>query len=560
MIRKVKIAVSVLVLLVVHQLSGQTTFTFTPGEVQSRLKEDVYTLSSEEMEGREAGTEGERKAAAWIMQRMQEAGLQPVFEGSFLQEFTFPGPLTFGSENKLIVAEEEYTMGEDYFVLPNSANGKIQARAVYVGFGLEEELHSDYEGLEELDNHIFFMEYYLPSFMDDGAERQPLAILQRKIELARQKGALAVILINTQSERTDPPTSLNQRLGKESIPVLFARAEIFEHWQQMASERPVIISAELIRDTITAVNVAGYIDNDAENTVVLGGHYDHLGYGGQGSRSPGVNAIHYGADDNASGVAGVLEAARYFSQGEYTGHNYLFIAFSAEERGLIGSRYFTESEAYPMERVSYMLNYDMIGRMENRSFTTFGTGTSPVWVSTIDSVANDSLNIRKSSSGQGGSDHSSFYRVNIPALFFFTGIHEDYHRPTDTPDKVNFEGMQAILNFSFDLVAALDEKGKLEFTETTTTSRQSIQRRGPVLGLMPDHAFEGEGLRIQAVTQGNPAQRAGIQDGDIIIRVGETRVSDIYTYMQALSTIGSAKSVVVRVVRNGKEMDVQVTF
>jgi aminopeptidase YwaD len=549
----------IITLSLVQFVSAQTQFGFTSYEIMERLKTDIVVLSSDEFEGREAGTPGEIKAAEYIKTRMEEAGLTPLFDGSYLQEFTFSGQWMMGTDNYLIINEEEFVNGQDFFVLPNSASAKINAKGVYVGFGLETDSHNDYEYLTGLKNRIFFMEYYLPEQLDNGEFRQPLEVLQKKIELAVSKGAQAVVFVNSQSKRTDPPTSLNQRLGRESIPVFFAKTDVLEFWQQLDDDKEIMLSADISREVLTAYNVAGYIDNNAEYTVVIGGHYDHLGYGNQGSRSPGVNAIHPGADDNASGTAGVLEAARYLSQSASTNNNYLFIAFSAEEKGLLGSRHFAESDAYEMSKVNYMLNFDMLGRMESNDFTLIGTGSSSMWDSIVDTYAGN-LNIRKSAGAVGGSDHTNFYQKGIPVLFFFTGLHDDYHRPSDTEDKISYDGMHSILQFAFTMIDGLDTGGKITFSEAPVTRRSAPRREGPTLGVMPDHAFDGEGLRIQSVSDNNPAQRAGLKGGDVIVRIGEVRVSDIQTYMQALGSVGTNRTIKVHVLREGKEMVMDVAL
>ncbi len=537
---------------------SQVPFGLDPGDVKKRLQDDINFLASEEMEGREAGTDAEKKAAVYIQSRFEETGLEPLFEGSYFQEFEFFGDWTLGEENFMMIGETQFSMHSDYFVLPNSSSGRVYAKGNYVGYGLQTDTHDDYSGLEDLENTIFFMEYYLPEDLDDGATRLPLEVMQKKIKTAEDMGAVAVVFVNTRSERNDPSTSLGQQLGREDIPVFFAKSEVIEYWQQNAENKYISIAVDLMRETYTAWNVAGYLDNEAETTVVIGGHYDHLGYGGAGSRNPGSHAIHYGADDNASGTAGVMEAARYLYQSDYTSNNYIFIAFSAEEKGLLGSRHFTLSDAYDMDSVSYMFNLDMIGRMEDKNITLYGTGTSPVWPSLIDLHAEEDLEVRLSPSGQGGSDHTHFYRQQIPVIFFFTGIHEDYHRPSDTPDKINYDGIHTILNFMYDMIGSLDELGEPEFTKTAVTRRGATNRQGPVLGLMPDHAFEGEGLKVMAVTEDQPAQRAGMEDGDIIVRVGETRVSDIYTYMEALGSLKTNDTVSVTVIREGEELELEI--
>jgi len=537
---------------------AQAQWGFSPAETKERLQSDIIFLSSDELEGREAGTPGEMKAAEYIRNEMKEAGLQPMFSDSYFQDFEFPGEWLLGDDNILVIKDESFTLHQDYFVLSNSASASLNQQAVYVGFGLENEDHNDYSELSELEGKIFFMEYHLPTNMDNNSIRQPLEVLQQKVETALQKGASAIIFVNTQSAKADPPTSLNQRLGKEEIPLLFARNHVFEYWQQIEPQTEIVLMVDLARESFTAYNVAGMINNNAEYTVVFGAHYDHLGYGGMGSRSPGVNAIHPGADDNASGTAGVLEMARYLSQSDLTNQNYIFVAFSAEEKGLIGSRYFATSDAFDSENVSYMFNFDMLGRVENTNITLYGTGTSPLWDSVIDFYTPEGLTVRKSPSGMGSSDHTNFYRENIPVLFFFSGLHEDYHRPSDTEDKINYEGMLSILEMASDMVRGLSDAGKLPFTETAMPERQTARRQGPTLGIMPDHAFDGEGLRIQGVSENNPAQKAGLKGGDVIIRIGETKISDIYTYMQAMGGLKNADSVVVKIVRDETEMDMNV--
>lgn len=531
---------------------------FSPESITDRLRRDIEVLASDSLEGREAGTPGEWRAAMHIKQQMEIIGLTPLFDGSFLQDFPFPGDWVYGDDNYLVINGEEFAMFRDFFVLPNSHSDKINAPAVYVGYGLQQDEHNDYQHLTNLQGKIFFMEYYLPSHLDVYAGNQPLEIIQKKIDIAIDKGARAVIFVNSSADRTDPPTSLNQRMGREAIPVLFATQDVLHFWQQLNQPGDILLSTQLERENHTAWNVAGYMDNQAKYTVVLGAHYDHLGFGGRGSRSPGVNAIHPGADDNASGTAGILESARFLQTAGLNEYNYIFIAFSAEEKGLIGSRFFTQSTAYNMSRVNYMFNYDMIGRMNENTFTMIGTGSSPIWDTLIDKHAPESLTVRKSASGVGGSDHTNFYREGIPVLFFFTGIHEDYHRPADTPDKINYEGMLAILDFSHSLIAYLNDRDKLPFSEAPSASNRTGRRTGPVLGFMPDHTFDGVGLKIQAVTQNNPAHKAGMQSGDIIVRVGQSRVSDIQTYMQAMAGLQANQKVTVVVLRDGSEMKMEV--
>jgi aminopeptidase YwaD len=554
----IKRFIPVLVLLVLANLVvAQVQYSFEPQKVKERLKKDVIILSSDEFEGREAGTPGEKKAAEFIELRMQEIGLQPMFGDSWVQTFTFPGGWILEQNNFLVIGEEEFAVTREYLVLTASASDKVTAKGIYVGYGVEDETQNDYSTLTGLEGKIFIMEYYLPSQMDDGNQRS-FSNQEKKITTAKEKGAAGVIFVNSSSERRDPTISLNQRQVKQTIPVVFAKSPVFEFWQQNSEDQYITLSTDLSREIFTSYNVAGYIDNQAETTVVIGGHFDHVGYGGSGSRSPGVRAIHPGADDNASGTAGVLEAARYLQQSNLTSSNYIFVAFGAEEKGLIGSRYFVESNIYDWSKVNFMLNLDMIGRLENNNLSIMGTGTSPVWETVIDANARH-LNIRKGSSGVGGSDHTNFYRKNIPVLFFFTGLHDDYHRPGDTEDKINYTGMYDVMTLAYDIISSLDGRARLEFTETAAPSRTaSTGRSGITLGVMPDHAFDGSGMRIQGVSPDRPAQKAGMKDGDIIIRIKDQRVTDIESYMRATQALRESETVRVRILRSGREMDLDV--
>jgi aminopeptidase YwaD len=550
-----------LILLLAGQfLTAQNNFDFSTEAVKSRLHNDVYKLASEEMEGREAGTPGERKAAEFIINQMKEMGLQPMFGDSYLQPFEFFGERSLGPDNFLIINNRQFKVDEEVFVLPNTANKNITSQAVYVGFGMERPEHNDYKELTNLDGKIFIMEMFLPDVLEDNARSQRPEVMYEKIETAVKKGASAIIFVNTASWRNDPNTRLNQSLDLAEIPIMFARKEVFNFWKETAVEKLVFLSTDIARETFTAVNVAGYWNNNAENTIVIGGHFDHLGYGGSGSRSPNTQAIHYGADDNASGMAGVLEAARYLSNTDLTSNNYIFIGFSAEEKGLLGSRYFTNSDAYDMGKVNYMLNFDMIGRVDNRKITLIGTGTSPLWESTIDSWESEALDIQKSPGGVGGSDHTHFYLKNIPVLFFFSGIHDDYHKPSDTPDKVNFDGMIDVLSLAYYLLEEMDGQDKLVFSSTPVTSRGRARTEGVTLGLMPDFGWSGEGLKVQAVIQERPAQKSGIKDGDVIIQIGTLRVRDMDSYMNALSSLQPNQKVIVKVLRDSKEIEVEVTL
>jgi hypothetical protein len=310
--------------------------------------------------------------------------------------------------------------------------------------------------------------------------------------------------------------------------------------------------------TITGTNVIGFIDNKSSSTVVIGAHYDHLGTGGEGSLHRGEPEVHNGADDNASGVAVLLDLANKI-KGTKLSKNYLFITFSGEEMGLLGSNFFTKNPTLDLEGVSYMLNLDMVGRLrEDKTLSVSGTGTSPIWPQVLNS-SNPGFKLVLQESGVGPSDHTSFYLQDIPVLHFFTGQHEDYHKPTDDAEKLNYEGMRLISSYLFSLVKELDDDKKLAFRKTKNESEE-VPRFKVALGVMPDYLFDGKGMRIDGISEDKPAQKAGLQKGDIVVQLGDSTVVDMMSYMRALSAFEPGDTTSVLVLRNDQTLEAPITF
>ena len=310
--------------------------------------------------------------------------------------------------------------------------------------------------------------------------------------------------------------------------------------------------------TTTGRNVLGYINNNAENTIVIGAHYDHLGQGGAGSLHRGEQAVHNGADDNASGVAVMLNLAGKLKESN-TNNNYLFMAFSGEEIGLLGSNYFVKNATIPIDKINYMLNMDMVGRLKaDSTLAVYGVGTSPILKQTVTST-NTNFNLIQTESGVGPSDHTSFYLSDIPVLHFFTGQHEDYHKPGDDHEKLNYNGMEMISNYIYDIITELDDNGKLAFRKTKDQS-SSTPRFKVGMGVIPDYLFDGEGMRIDGVSEDKPAQRAGLTKGDVVVKLGDSLVTDMNSYMSALSVFEKGDSTKVVVNRNGKTVEVKIKF
>ena len=312
--------------------------------------------------------------------------------------------------------------------------------------------------------------------------------------------------------------------------------------------------------TITGRNVLGFIDNDASQTIVIGAHYDHLGYneyGGSLYRGE-EKQIHNGADDNASGVAVLLNLASKLKESN-KGNNYLFMTFSGEEMGLLGSNYFVKNATVPTDSINYMLNMDMVGRLKQDStLAVYGTGTSPIFKQVI-TAHNDKFKLIEKESGVGPSDHTSFYLNDVPVLHFFTGQHEDYHKPSDDFDKLNYEGMATISTYIYDIITDLDDNGELSFRKTKNES-DSAPRFKVTLGVVPDYMYDKKGMRIDGVSEDKPAQKAGLQKGDVVIQLGDLEVKDMMGYMTALSKFEKGDTTTVKVERDGKVVEAQVTF
>jgi aminopeptidase YwaD len=537
-----------------------TTSSLVPDTIL--LKQHITILSDDAMEGRETGTAGEKLAYEYLSKEFRTVGLLPKGTQGYVQPFPFNAGSYMGPGNSLKIGKKGYTAGEQFYPLAYSANKAFSGKTTYVGHGVPAPGRDDYQGLSDLAGKAFVMEIGIPQGIDPHSRLAEYADLRTRIDSAAAKGAVAVIFINTDTITENPSTKYSNRITSSAIPVLFATGDASK---VLADKKTLAVSGagEILKNEKTGNNVIGYIDNNAEYTVVLGAHYDHLGYGIEGSLHRGeVKAIHNGADDNASGTAALIELARLLKNSPYKGTNFMFIAFSGEEMGLLGSNHLVKHLPVPTEKISYMLNMDMVGRLkpEEPVLIINGAGTSPEWNKAFAQINVAGMKIKTSESGLGPSDHTSFYLKDIPVLHFFSGTHADYHKPEDDAEKINYKGQKDIMDFMLQVIAIMDDKGKIAFTKTNDSNNDEAPRFKVTLGVVPDYAFDGNGMRIDGVSDGKPAQKAGMKAGDVVMQIGEYKVTDMMSYMKALSKFTKGDKANVNIKRGEELLVKEVEF
>ncbi len=337
---------------------------------------------------------------------------------------------------------------------------------------------------------------------------------------------------------------------------------------KMSKEGETTLGTGYVKEQ-TGRNVIGFWDRGFKKTIVIGAHYDHLGWGDENSLWSGEKGIHRGADDNASGVASMLWIAHYLKQqpAQNLGEsNFLFIAFSGEEKGLYGSNYFCKNPTVEKDQISAMFNMDMVGRLKpERTLAINGIGTSPFWNKAIKNqnkkLKQNKFELVLSTSGIGPSDQTSFYNIGVPAIHFFTGQHGEYHKPTDVVSLINIDGLKDISYFISQLVLATGKENKLTFTTTKDESKENTASNFKVtLGVMPDYLYSGEGLKLDGTKEGRPGAKAGLKSGDIIVQLGKFEIKDIYAYMNALGNFNPGDKTEVVFLRDGKKQKSPVTF
>jgi aminopeptidase YwaD len=520
----------------------------------TNLQAHIVYLAADKLEGRRAGTNGEKLAGEYISQKFQEAGLQPKGTDGYFQSFEIYDGKQINPATHFIINENPLVAGKDFFPFPFSQNISLEALpSVAIQ---EAEMPWFYDLKEVMEENKNNPHFDLTEYIRNNARK------------AKDRGASAVILYNTSDVDDKLKFDSKDRTAVLDVPVIYvSKAAAKKYFSDQTATLDMKLKIDISEKRRTGRNVVGYLDNGAARIVVIGAHYDHLGYGEDNNSMlrTGEKAIHNGADDNASGSAALIELARILKASKHKNNNYLFIAFSAEELGLNGSKFFTENPTIDLGKVNYMINMDMVGRLNDSSnvITIGGFGTSPQWSSVIDPAnKKNPFAIRIDSSGTGPSDHTSFYRKDIPVLFFFTGLHTDYHKPGDDADKINYTGETKIINYISSLVTSpITTDQKLVFTKTRETQTTSSMRSGGVtMGIMPDYTYSGAGVRCDGVTEGRPAQKAGLKAGDVIVKIGEHVVSSMESYMQTLGKFQKGEKAKIKFKRGNEELETEVQF
>jgi hypothetical protein len=569
----------------------------------------VKHLASADLAGRGSGTAGNDLAGDYLAERFRAVGLKPAgSNNSFFQSFPVFTGVELGEGNKVTFRGDKETSlaaGEHFLPLGFSKNGGAYAPVVFAGYGISKpDLGWDDYKRVNVKGKIVIVLRHTPD-MDEDGKFAPYAALTYKVMTAREKGAVGVLLVTGPlgdqpiffaSEQNPgargakgPSIPLGSASTDAGIPAAIVRPEFVETLMeptgktlkdaqmQMAHGLPAACTIpaarigmriNVVRQTKPTRNVLGLIEGSdpklKDEVVVIGAHYDHLGMGNEHSLAESSEpAIHHGADDNASGTAAVLELAQHLAANRAKlGRSVVLMGFSGEELGLLGSNYWVKNPTIPLSRVVGMINLDMVGRMSNDTCHVIGAPTSPTWARLLE-AANQPHGLRLKTDGGtplGGSDHQSFVVKDIPVLFFFTGVHPDYHRPSDTWEKLNAEGTAKIGRIVADVTQRLSwEPKRPQYVKSNDTQPAVSPGFRVYLGTIPDYAEQVEGVMLQGIREGSPADKAGLKGGDIIVEFGGKKIRNVQEYTTVLGDAKPNVETSITVTRKGERHSLKIT-
>ena len=563
---------------------------FNPEITVDELKESVYFLASDSLQGRKAGEKGDKLAAQYINDQFQKAGLELLYSGGY-QYFGLVTSADLGEENELKVNGRSFEVIEDYLPYAFSANILVEAPVIFAGYGLEVSNDTlswnDYEKADDVRDKWVMALKGDPDMDNINSPFVPYSNARAKTLNASDREAAGLLLVAGPAfSEADGLTSLvfDRNDSRYNIPViqitrkvaneiLAGTNETVESLEKKMADRlspevlntqsTVLAEVDVVLTESESQNVIAMVSGKDEQLkneyIVVGAHYDHLGLGGpgSGSRSPDTVGVHYGADDNASGVAAVLELAEKAAAAENLKRSIIFAAFGAEEMGLIGSKAFISEPPVKTDNMVGMFNFDMVGRLDTaeNALTIGGTQTA-METEELLNRRNPGFQLAFSAEGVGPSDHATFYLQNIPVFFISTGAHSDYHTPGDHPDRINYDGVKQVASYAWDVISEVATRDSaLTFQESGPKFQRSRGDRFKVtLGIMPDYAgIEKRGMRIDAVTSGKPADKGGMQKGDIITAIEGKKVGNIYDYMNRLQNLEAGQTISVDIIRDDKE-------
>jgi len=510
------------------------------------LENHIKFLASDELEGRRAGTPGEQKAVNYIIAQYEKAGIQAMGANGFIQSFPIDEGKKLSASSFIRVNKQTLLLDSSFFPISNSGTGNIKSLA---SLSLNEAKQIWFKDVGEV--------------LEENTSNPHFDINEWLVTTAKetkQKGGAALFLYNSGSLVDNIQYYKFDTAKALHIPIIYITKKAYsKYFSDELATYEIEASIEFEHPSRTAHNVAAFIDNHATNTVILGAHLDHLGYNEDRNALDINNNIRNGADDNASGTAALIELAKALQKKSPKNNNYLILHFSGEELGLFGSKYWLEHPTYT-GNYNYMINMDMVGRYDTaRKLTVGGYGTSSKWANILSSIPT-TLVTHYDSAGSGPSDHASFYRKDMPVLFMFTGSHSDYHKASDDWDKINYVGESQIVRYVQAIIKATDAEVKLDFLKTREAAMGRSTKFTVSLGVMPDYAFTGTGVRIEGASQGKLGEKIGLKGGDVLLQIGDYKLVDVISYMQALSKFKKGDATVLVYKRGTEELKADIIF